>query len=245
MRYFLIVFFVGISIFSFAEKTISRAIYEAEVDKLNCELAKFYMEQNQGLNTLRLYEDSLAITGCNFEHLMVFIKERQPEMKFNGELAVKIESLKADYTTAANNNNVLYHKLIEVFKLDSLDKYSHNDIFIVLENTLKDRLKQNLQVQLKEDLQVIETETAVNQEVVETNSFTSYFKDFGWQEAALTLITIFIISIFVSLISWFYKYSTTGKVTSIKSNLPQQITTRRQQQQSMMCMRSQRQFQIQ
>ena len=88
MRYFLIIVFVGISIFSFAEKTVSRATYETEVDKLNCELAKYYMKKNQGLDTLRNYQYSLAITGCNFEHLMVFIKERQPEMKLNGELAV-------------------------------------------------------------------------------------------------------------------------------------------------------------
>ncbi len=203
---------MGISIFSFAEKTVSRATYETEVDKLNCELAKYYMKKNQGLDTLRNYQYSLAITGCNFEHLMVFIKERQPEMKLNGELAVYIESLKENYEGAVNNN-VLYQKVTDIFEQPILNVYSNDDDFVNLEISLKDGLKENLKIK--------EIGNIVNQEVAEQKGFFESFRGFGWQEATLSLITILIIFIFVSLISWFYKYSTTGKATTSTVNRSQ------------------------
>ncbi|NJN76985.1 MAG: hypothetical protein HC803_00545 [Saprospiraceae bacterium] len=106
----------------FAQKTVTRLEYEKAVDNLNCEVAKYYIERNQGTYELEAYNDSIARFGCNFEHLMVFLKERHLQMEQNAYLAEYIEQLKKEYDLLVMNTS-LYDRMVDVFKEDALKVY--------------------------------------------------------------------------------------------------------------------------
>lgn len=206
LRYLLFILIFINTATLYGQKTIERVEYEAAIDYFNCEMAKFYIERNQGKYEYEAYLDSLAEFGCNFEHLMVFIKERQPQMVINGYLAESIESMKAEFDIQLTNG-ALYSKLMLVFEEDVLKEHDSEEDY----NKRKDILTEELKEKLR-------THEMVVNEVVETKeqNDSSFWEQISGGGIALMIFVIFLIGILAGLIRWAWKYFNTGQKNRIK-----------------------------
>lgn len=196
-QYLTILFFVLINVTTvFGQKTVILTDFEKIIDNLNCSVAKFYIERNQGVYELAAYNDSLAIFSCNFEHLMVFIKERQPQMEINGYLAEYINSLKQEYDSLPSNS-ALFNRTVELFEEDVLKQYDSEEDYAEFKiNTIE-----NLKVELRVD----EFGESEMQEVEETATWSGFRNMAGWQILLLIAGILFIL-ILIGLARWGRKY---------------------------------------
>jgi hypothetical protein len=186
----------------FGQKTLSRIDYEKAIDNLNCSLAKFYIEENQGVYELQAYNDSVAQFGCSYEHLMVFIKQKQPQMETNGYLAAYINSLKGEYELQATNS-ALFNRTVEIFKEEVLINYDSRADY--------QELKENLIQELKEALRIDEIADDEGQlQESETNSWTS-FQDLTALKIILIIFGILLLLLLLGIGRWALKYVQTGK----------------------------------
>jgi len=184
----------------FGQKTVSRINYEQAIDKLNCAIAKFYIEDNQGVYELKAYNNSIAEFGCSFEHLMVFIKERQPQMENNGYLAAYIDGLKGEYDLQITNSG-LYNKTIELFGEELLIQYDSEENYQELKINLLNNLKRELKVE----------EIANNEGIlIETDNWT-ILQSITPLKIILILFGVVLLLLLVGLARWVLKYVETGK----------------------------------
>ncbi|MFT5833001.1 MAG: hypothetical protein ACI97N_000627, partial [Cognaticolwellia sp.] len=145
-RYSTILILLFVSTVSvFGQKTIKQLDYEKIIDNFNCEVAKYYIGANQDKDELDAYKDSITQFGCNFQHLMVFIKERQPKMKQNGYLATNINGLKKEYNLQASNG-ALYNKMVDIFKDSLLTQYDGKEDYQEFKKNYLRNLKEELRV---------------------------------------------------------------------------------------------------
>ena len=186
----------------FGQKTLSRIDYEKAIDNLNCSLAKFYIEEKQGVYVLQEYNDSVAPFGCRYEPLMVFIKQKQPQMETNGYLAAYINELKKEYDLQSSNS-ALFNRTVEVFKEEVLIEFDSRADYQELKANLIQELKQNLKID------EIANDEGVLQEP-ETNSWTS-FQDFTVLKIILIIFGILLLLLLLGLGRWVLKYVQTGK----------------------------------
>lgn len=201
--YVILLFLIIVTNNVFAQKTIDRETYESAVDHLNCELAKFYMledPENGSQYVYQAYLDSLAVFPCSFEHLMVFIKERQPQLEANGDLAVYIEEFKEEFEELPTNS-ALYNRLMDIFKSDLLIEFKGQDKFEVLKLELKNYLEDALR----------KHELIDNNIIIKTENQSSTLWD--WVKSNIWLLVFGIIFFFFSftVIRWAMKYFNTGR----------------------------------
>lgn len=221
LRYLLVILLFISTTSVFAQKTVSQEEYEATVDYFNCSIAKFYIEQNQGQYKLEEYLESLSEYGCNFEHLMVFIKDHQPQMEANGYLANYIESMKLEYDEQ-NANGALYNKLTDVFGQELLVELDGNTDYSQLKETLKEELKEKLRVGEEGDIgNVVENTTQT-----ETSPFSSFLSNGGWILLVFLVILLIILIIFGR---WAIKYFNTGSKKSETSQMEQRADEKRKE----------------
>ncbi len=217
-RYVCIIFLFVLNGTASANITVSREEYERVVDHLNCELAKFYIERNQGIYQLDAYKEmTTAVGGCSFEHLMVFIKERQPQMDNNGYLAAYIESFKPQFDSLASNA-ALYNKLMDIFDQDLLMDYEVDGDFGLLKTDLKALLEEDLRIH----------EMGTNDGEIETiEPSTPFFEQLTGWKIALILFGVFLIVFLIALVRWARKYFNTGKNQVIISEMEKKAAEKR------------------
>ncbi|MFT6147325.1 MAG: hypothetical protein ACJAUH_000002 [Saprospiraceae bacterium] len=212
-RYSTILILLFVSTVSvFGQKTIKQLDYEKIIDNFNCEVAKYYIGANQDKDELDAYKDSITQFGCNFQHLMVFIKERQPKMKQNGYLATNINGLKKEYNLQASNG-ALYNKMVDIFKDSLLTQYDGKEDY--------QEFKKNYLRNLKEELRVHEIAKVGGDEgeLEESRSFDSYLENFETGKFLFILGLIILIFFFIILGRWLWKYASTGKDDQTTFNL--------------------------
>jgi hypothetical protein len=180
---------------AYGQKTVLKTDFEKIIDNLNCSVAKFYIERNQGEYQLAAYKDSLAIFTCNFEHLMVFIKERQPQMEINGYLAEYINSLKQSYDSLPTNSG-LFNRTVELFKEDVLEQYESEEDY----QEFKINTIEYLKVELRID-EIGESEM----EEFEEDSTWSLSNMAAWQIVLLIGVIVFLL-IVIAFFRWGKKY---------------------------------------
>jgi hypothetical protein len=207
----------------FGQKTVTRIEYENVIDELNCTMAKFYIEQNQGVYELQAYNDSIAQFGCSFEHLMIFIKERQPQMATNGYLAAHINSLKSEFDLQITNG-ALFNKTVDVFKEDILIDYDSREDYQLV--------KTNLIADLKNKLRVDEVADNKGQlQEMETSIWTNFQDLQGWKIVLIIFIILFLL-VLIGFARWGLKYTQTGKgdkstflIRNPQQNIPSNTTS--------------------
>lgn len=213
--YLIILFLIITTANAFAQKTVDRATYESAVDHLNCELAKFYMFEEEGKYVHDEYLKYSTTSPCNYENLMVFIQARQPQLVDNGYLATYIESFKKEFDEQITNGS-LYNNLMKIFKQELLVVYEGNEDYEDLKFTLQeDYLKEKLKIH----------ELATNNGIKDTKEKS--FDFWQWLKGNILLIIFLCFFLFfaVTILRWARKYVNTGKdklsTKDLAANRPQ------------------------
>jgi hypothetical protein len=209
-KYWILMGLMWLSAAASGQGKVSRTDFERTVDYMNCELAKFFMEQQQAQYELDNYKNIEAQYGRSYEQLMVFIKSKQPQMLENGELAAQIETYKAQYD-AYTTNDELYNALTEVFKEPLLDAYTLDDGFGIL--------KEKLKATLLTDLKVNEIEETP---MLPAGERWYDFRQWEGQQMALLAAGLIAFLVLLKAILWFRKYTQS-------SEIPQSLPTTKKQ----------------